>query len=561
MSSQRLHTALNWALVMTREAQRNAEEARRGRARLGTVLRSLEEAYVRLERANEALIFARAEAEKAYRFKADFVANVSHELRTPLNLIIGFSEMMAMAPESYGGVTLPSEYRGDVMAVYRSASHLKELIDDVLDLSQIEAGRLPLTRKPTDLGDVIEEACEIVRGLGQAKGLRLEALVAPDLPILRLDATRIRQVILNLLSNALRFTDQGFIRVRAWVEDREVIVTVEDTGQGISPDKLDRAFEAFSQLDDELLQEGSGLGLAVSRRFVQLHGGLMSIQSALGDGTTVRFTLPLPEIGIASPCSPFRASFPMPKSAQGCQVLVLDDDPQAVGTLRRYTEGYQFLLADAVEPVQEIVTSEPLAAVLIDRSWADNQGNDVTSLLPGALPVLSCSLPSWRRASLALGVLDHLVKPLTRETLVRAVDRLATPPDTILAVDDDPGFLRLLTRMLGALEPTPHIVEASSGGEGLELLHTARPDLVLLDLVMPQVDGYQFLAAMSHWPEVAATPVIVISAQTAEEEGQPVAGGFSVAHDGGFSTTQVLQLIQGTLDVVTGRAVVAPASE
>jgi len=256
LGSRRLFTSLDWMLTMTRQAQKNEMEARQRRAEVRSMLKSLEEAYARLERANEALIFAREAAQKAYRFKAEFVANVSHELRTPLNLIVGFSEMMATAPESYHGVPLPSEYRGDVMAIYRSAQHLAALINDVLDLSQVEAGKLPIHREPVELGEIISEAVEIVRGLAEAKGLALEVDLPEHLPLLNLDRTRIRQVLLNLLSNASRFVDRGSITVRVETTEREARVSVADTGRGISPEKIAHAFETFSQLSEDPTSRG-----------------------------------------------------------------------------------------------------------------------------------------------------------------------------------------------------------------------------------------------------------------------------------------------------------------
>ncbi|MCC7355977.1 MAG: hypothetical protein IT330_19730, partial [Anaerolineae bacterium] len=279
LSAQRLFTALAWSLTMTREAQKHADEAQKNRGEIARILKSLDEAYVRLERAHEGLIFAREAAEKAYRFKTEFVTSVSHELRTPLNLIVGFSEMMATAPESYGGVLLPSQYRGDVMAIYSSAKHLRDLINDVLDLSRIEGGRLPLSKEPADLAEVVHEAAGMVRGLAESRGLRLDVGLSSRLPMLRLDRTRIRQVLLNLLTNAIRFTDAGWIRVRVGKEGTEAVVVVQDSGRGISPEGLARAFEAFSQLEEDRERQGSGLGLAVSKKFVELHGGRMWIES------------------------------------------------------------------------------------------------------------------------------------------------------------------------------------------------------------------------------------------------------------------------------------------
>jgi len=561
LSSRRLFTALAWALNMTRQAQKNANEARKSRAEVQRVLKSLDEAYVRLERANEALIFAREAAEKAYRFKAEFVANVSHELRTPLNLIVGFSEMMATAPESYGGVPLPKEYRGDVMAIYRSARHLSDLINDVLDLSRIEAGRLPLAKEPADLGEVVREAAEMVRGLAEARGLRLELDLPEALPMLHFDRTRIRQVLLNLLTNATRFTDTGWIRVGVHLEGESAVVTVEDSGRGIPPDRLARAFEAFIQLDEEHVGEGSGLGLAVSKRFVELHGGRMWIESEVGRGTTVGFTLPLPRRGQEVEPSPVKVtSWPYDTREQPL-VLVLHDEPHTVSLLRRYVDGCQFVLADTIDQAREIIQETLPMAVIVDPIWGEDGEELAQALrLPAHVPLLTCPLPSTRRLGLALGAADYLPKPVTREELWNALARLPQSPQTVLIVDDDPHVVRLLARMLKAGDPTLRVLEAFSGQEGLAIARSQRPDVILLDLVMPQVSGYAFLEEILRDPEMANTQIIIVSVRSVEQEMAPVFGELRLGKGSGFSLTEILQLLQATLSVITRPAAMPPTS-
>ncbi|MDI7276664.1 MAG: ATP-binding protein [Anaerolineae bacterium] len=560
LSSRRLFTALSWALSMTEQAQRNARDARERRAEVRSMLKSLDEAYVRLERANEALIFAREAAEKAYRFKAEFVANVSHELRTPLNLIVGFSEMMATAPESYRGRRLPSEYRGDVMAIYHSARHLSDLIDDVLDLSQIEAGRLPISREAADLGGIVREAVDIIRGLAQAKGLRLELDLPPDLPTLRLDRTRIRQVLLNVLSNATRFTDQGWIRVRASVQGRQVHVTVEDSGRGIAPDKLAQAFEAFGQLHEDRARQGSGLGLAVSRRFVELHGGTMWIESTLGQGTTVGFTLPVDE-GEAAP-RPLIRSRKVPRSGDGRpRVLVLHDDPHVLTLLRRYVEGIHFVLAETGERAVELLRHTPPFAVVMDRGWGERWRDLLAEAgLTEPLPALTCPLPSLRQLALLLGAADYLVKPVRREALLQSLARLPKPPHSVLVVDDDPSFARLMIRIIKAHDPQVNLLMASGGAEGLAIARSERPDLVLLDLLMPEVSGYDFLEEVRRDPALAGMTVIILSARSLEQEARPVAGELRLERPDGLTPTETLQAIQALLAVLTQPAAASRAS-
>jgi len=561
LSARRLFTALAWALSMTEESQKNAEEARKHRAEVERVLKSLDEAYVRLERTNEALLLAQEAAERAYRFKAEFVASVSHELRTPLNLIVGFSEMMATAPESYGGVPLPSEYRGDALATYRSARHLSDLIDDVLDLSRIEAGRMPLVKEETNLHEVVREAADMVRGLAEARGLRLDLDMPDDLPRLRLDRTRIRQVLLNLLTNATRFTDEGGIQVRVSIQEQEATVTVQDSGRGIAPDRIARAFEAFSQLEDGQAREGSGLGLAVSKRFVELHGGKMWVESEIGRGTTVGFALPLPKVGHEVPLSRLTSMTPSRGYEGEPEVLVLHDDPRALSLLRRYVDGYQFRLAESVEQARDVLRQEFPVAVVMDTAWAERWATHGPELgLPSHVPLVTCPLPSMRRLGLLLGAADYLPKPVTQEDLRHALSHLPEPPQTVLVVDDNPHVVRLLTRMLKAQYPSLRVLEAFGGKEGLEVIRSARPDVVLLDLLMPEMNGYDLLEEVANDEAIAQTQVIIVSVRSVEQESPPIVGELRLRRQAGFSLTEILEMLRATLSAITRPTAMALAS-
>jgi signal transduction histidine kinase/DNA-binding response OmpR family regulator len=551
LSSRRLYTALDWALCMMRESRKNAREARERRAEVRRILGSLEEACVRLEKANQALILAREAAEKAYQFKADFVANVSHELRTPLNLIVGFSEMMATAPESYRGVVLPSEYRGDILAVYRSACHLSELINDVLDLAQIEGGRLPLSREPTDLAEVVREAVNMVRGLAEAKGLRLEVDLPESLPPMFLDRTRIRQVLLNLLSNATRFTDSGSVRVHVSLMENEARVMVEDSGRGIAPDKLVQAFQAFSQLDEDLARRGAGLGLALSKRFVELHGGTMVIESVLGRGTKVVFSLPLPEESSYQPLVLVKSA-QAPGHDQQPRVLVLHDDRRVLSLLRRHIEGFQFVMADSVASAVGLIAEMTPVAMIIEAGWAERWAEVASKAdLQANLPVLTIPLLNLRAYGLTLGADDYLAKPITREDLATALDRLPRRPRTVLIIDDDRQFLRLLARLLTASDPALRVLEASGANEGLGLARAHRPDLILLDMKMPEVSGQDFLEERKAHESLAATPVIIMSAHATEGQTATTKGELRLGRAEGLSLTEILLTTRSVLTALT----------
>jgi signal transduction histidine kinase/DNA-binding response OmpR family regulator len=561
LSSQHLHTALSWSLTMTTMAQRKAEEAQRHRGEVQRVLKSLDEAYVRLERAQEALTYAREAAERAYRFKTEFVTNVSHELRTPLNLIVGFSEMMTTAPESYGGVALPREYRGDVMAIYRSACHLSELINDVLDLSRIEAGRMPLAKEAADLGEVIREAAEMVRGLIEAHRLQLELDLPESFPMLRFDRTRVRQVLLNLLTNATRFTDTGWIRVSVRVKGSEAEVTVQDTGRGIAPEVLAKAFETFVQLDENHVREGSGLGLAVSKKFVELHGGRMWIESEVGRGTTVGFTLPIPKDEQQVVVSRLRVSMPLSDHRIQPRVLVLHDDPRAFTLLCRHLDGYQFVLAETLEQACAIIREDPPDVVITSAIWASHERITARQLeLPSHVPFIVCPLPSLHRLGLILGAQSYLVKPVTREDLSQALSRLPRPPRTVLVVDDDPHVVRLLARMLKAINQHVRVLKAFNGQEGLRIAQSQQPDVVLLDLLMPEMNGYAFLEELTHNKVVAQPQVIIVSVKGVEQEAASIMGELRLERGAGFSITEILQILQAILSTATRAVVKSPTN-
>jgi signal transduction histidine kinase/CheY-like chemotaxis protein len=563
LSSRGLLTALTWALNMTREAQRNAQEAQDSRAQAQLALKSLDEAYVRLERATEALMFSREAAEKAYRFKADFVANVSHELRTPLNLIVGFSEMMALAPESYGGVELPRAYRGDVMAIYRSARHLSDLINDVLDLSQIEAGRMPTHREPADLAQVVHEAADIVRGWAEARQLRLVVECPDRLPPMRLDRTRIRQVLLNLLTNATRFTDAGWIRVRVRLDGAEAVVEVQDSGPGIPRENLSRAFEAFGQMGSDRAREGSGLGLAISRRFVELHGGRMWIHSEVGRGTTVGFALPAPDGDRDGPL-PILTRLPMARGKdEAPAVVVQHGDARVASVLERYLDGFRFVRAADGPTAACLARETGAAAVIQDGLLAEPAAAGAAAELPPQVAVIDCPLPSMRRLGLALGAADYLAKPVTRDHLLSLLGRLPEPPNSILVADDDPDVVRLLSRILKTELPACQVFEVFDGGKALEIARSRRPDLILLDLLMPGLSGYDVLREIGAAPELAVARVIVISARALEQESALLEGQVRVSRPAGFTATEIVQLAGAVLSVVTqpnpALAAMAPA--
>ena len=561
LSQQRLLTALNWALNMTEQSQRNAEDAREHRAELQKVLHSLDIAYTRLERTNQALIFAQEAAEHAYRFKSDFVANVSHELRTPLNLIVGFSEMMTTAPESYGNVPLPREYRGDMMATYRSARHLLDLINDVLDLSQMEAGRMTVRRESVRLDDIVLESVEMVRGLAEARGLKLTVDLPSEALTVFVDPTRTRQVLLNLLTNAMRYTDQGWVSISVHKQESSLELCVRDSGRGIAPQNLQQAFEAFSRLHEGQIKDGSGLGLAVSRKFVELHGGKMWIESTLGKGTAVFFTLPLPDERESLSLSRVSMRPVAWKQRQQAVGLVLHDDERVIDLLARQIDTCQFALAATPADAKVLMDKLLPNVIIMDTLWQNRWGDPFQdSGIPLPIPVITCALPDMHHAGVIMGATDFLPKPVMRQDLASALKRLPRPPRTALVVDDDPHIVRLIGRMLRAIDESMEVIEAFGGQEGLSAALTQRPDVIFVDLLMPEISGYDIIRILGKEPTLANSALIVVSVRSVEHESAPVTHDIWLRRYGGFTLSETLQALSALISATTQPAAVSPAS-
>jgi signal transduction histidine kinase/CheY-like chemotaxis protein len=491
------------------------ETLRQQRAELAEALKSLNHAYAQLEQVSAELARARAAADEARRLKAEFAANLSHELRTPLNLIIGFSEMMLFAPHTYDHAPLPESYRHDVEAIYRNAQHLSALIDDVLELGEIEAGRMGLRKEWADLREIVEEAVTVVATLFEDRGLRLTLDLPADLPPLYVDRTRLRQVFINLLNNAARFTDHGGVTVRAWCEPPDVRVAVADTGIGISPRDLPHVFEEFRQFESARQRRagGTGLGLAICKKFVELHGGSIWVESTPGQGTTFFFTLPLATNVAGLPArAPWQtwarlASDPATAPA----VLVVSADPGPARLFQRHLDGYRVIASD--QPTER--PPEPVKAVIRVLDQQDDLAQVLQEPAPRQVPVILCRLPSERDLRQELQVLDYLVKPFTRQRLQAALARIPPHVRHILVVDDDPAMAELLSRALRASERDFRVWKVHDGQTALEVLQRGDPpvDLVLLDLLMPPPDGLTVLRALRADPRLAALPIIVVSAR------------------------------------------------
>lgn len=548
-------TALDWAWHSYVRALHIAEELRDHQEQLERTVKSLNVAYQRLEQLNVELARARQAAEQARRLKGEFAAAISHELRTPLNLIIGFSEMMVTAPQAYRGQTLPDVYRGDLEAIYRNACHLSNLVDDVLDLSQIEADRMGLQKEQVRLAPVVDEAVTTIARLFNAKGLAITIEVPLDLPAVYADRTRVRQILINLLNNAARFTSIGGVTIRAWSEGADVIVAVTDTGIGIATEHLATVFEEFRQIHvlGERRTVGSGLGLAVSKRFVELHGGSMWVESRLGEGSTFYFSLPSCESVITTSGYPEGDRWvPQSRGSDGEHaILVIDRDGDAARLFGRHLDGYRILVARGIESARQICAESVVQAAVVVGPGGPPDWQAIRRIgeIFPEVPVAVCSLSTRKVTARELGVADCLAKPVGREQIRLALRRLGRHVRTVLIVDDDPEMVRLLGCLVRLTSRRYVIREAQTGQDALALLETERPDAVLLDLVMPDLSGEEFLRRMRESPELGGVPVILVTGHGLTDE-TVTAEFFGLTQRGGLSVRELMRCLRTSLEAV-----------
>ena len=552
LASHGLQVALDWAWSAQQRSNRLLDELRQRRGELNRTLVALTEATRRLDRTNRELVIARQQADEARALREQFVANVSHELRTPLNLIVGFAEMMYLAPDTYEGVIWTPDLVSDVGRMYRASRHLQDLVNDILDLSRIDAARLPMFRELSDVCDTIESAIATVQPLLEQKGLFCKLVCADDLPKLFIDRVRIRQVMLNLLNNAIRFTDSGGITVTVKPIAESVVIAVQDTGLGIPSDQLEHIFKEFHQVEvGSRGRDGAGLGLAISRQFVELHGGRMWVESEMGVGSTFYLSLPLP--GSVTPSTLERIPTRSRVDRSKMPVIVVDPDPSIAEMLSRYLGDRPVLAArDKLEADAMIEREHPLA-LLINQTpemplecWLGSSGPASARY---NVPVLRCSIPSPSWLQQSSGLDGCLTKPVSRDTIKQIVAQYCRASDQILIVDDDPGFVSLLSRMLQTLGRDSTLA-AYSGEEALRIIREKRPRLVLLDLLMPGMGGLEVAQEVRSDRSLDGVAVVAVTATSYAEEVLARHGGYiTITQEGGYSTGAVAEFLNHALDI------------
>ncbi|MBX3038217.1 MAG: GAF domain-containing protein [Anaerolineales bacterium] len=482
------------------------------------------------------------------RLKSQFLANMSHELRTPLNSIIGFSRVILKGID--GPVT--ELMQQDLTAIYNSGQHLLGLINDILDLAKIEAGKMELAFDEVNITDLSASVLSTMSGLIKDKSIQMKRNIEPELPPVKADAIRIRQVMINLLSNAAKFTEEGEITVEVGLYKNngrnEVKVSVIDTGAGISKADQEKLFQPFSQVDASPTRKtgGTGLGLSICKQLINMHGGEIWVESEEGKGSKFHFTLPI-----------------YPKEGETIAgekvILAIDDDMQVISLYERYLhpQGYQVVpLTDASRAVEKVKQLKPFA-ITLDIMMPGIEGWTVLDALKSDpdtrhYPVIICSIIEDLEKGFNLGASDYLVKPILEEDIVNALDKLNTDGSIreVLIIDDNPNDLRLIGKMLmddGRYKP----ILADSGQSGWNIIKSGNPPhAIILDLFMPDLDGFQLLEKLQGDKKLREIPTIVISGMevTVEQKNQLKEFGQRLLTKGSFNEKELLTSIQRSLE-------------
>lgn len=476
------------------------------------------------------LMVARDQALESNRAKSTFLANMSHELRTPLNAIIGYSELIEEEMVDEGN----DEFIPDLKKIQTAAAHLLSLINDILDLSKIEAGKMELFMEAVDVPSMIKEVTTTILPLIEKNGNRFEVNCPDWIGPMQTDLTKTRQILFNLLSNASKFTLKGLVKldIDRRVEGGEEVIsfTITDSGIGMTSEQLIKLFKDFSQADSSTTRKfgGTGLGLSISRRFAQMLGGDITVTSQISVGSSFTLKLPVnreqivttePALVPAATITRKRTGKTQPIPAFAGTLLVIDDDPNARELINRFMlkEGYNVYTAEDGETGLKMARELRPDVITLDVMMPRMDGWSVLNALKSdpqlaSIPVIMLTMVSDQNLGYALGAADYVTKPIDRDRLVKILKRYecSIPGCDVLVVDDEPQIREIIQRTME--KEGWNVLQAGDGIEALAVVQQKAPQLVLLDLMMPRMDGFEFLQELRKLPTGGDIPVIVITA-------------------------------------------------
>ncbi|HUF51813.1 MAG TPA: response regulator, partial [Longimicrobiales bacterium] len=516
-----------------------------------------------LKRFEQTLQQTNVELEEASRMKSEFLANMSHELRTPLNAIIGFSELLKDG--LIGDVTV--EQRGFITDIFSSGNHLLSLINDILDLSKVEAGKMELDLEPVPIGSLFTNSLSIIREKAAERHIRLELAADGGLGDIQVDVRKVKQILYNLLSNAVKFaSDGGRVVLRATRVPREDVgrisgswagrsfvtrdsefpeflrISVSDNGIGISEEGLERLFQPFTQIDSGLARrfEGTGLGLAMVKLLAELHGGAVAMESAEGEGSVCTVWLPLRAPG-QTPAAPVRVTDMALDGVAGVRTaLVVEDDFKSAELIRVQleAEGFTVLHAATAEDALVLALQQPLSLITLDILLPNMDGWEFLGHIKRnpdlrRIPVVIITIVADPTKGFSLGAAAVMQKPISRQELFDSLADIGMLPLvkgatlTILIVDDDPAAVELIAKRASGM--ASRILKAYGGREAVEIARRELPDVIILDLMMPDVSGFDVVALLHAQPDTARIPIIVVTSGNVTMDDRARLNGFVTA--------------------------------
>ncbi len=508
-----------------------------------------------LIRVNTQLLISKEKAEDASRAKSAFLANMSHELRTPLNAILLYSELLQEDARDQGMDSLVP----DIQKIHGAGKHLLSLIDGILDLSKIEAGKMTLYMEDVSVATLVAEVVATVKPLVEKNQNELKVLVDPRVTTIRADLTKLRQTLYNLLNNASKFTQHGFVELKVDTADGRVFFRVKDSGIGMSAEQARKIFEEFTQADDSTTRRygGTGLGLTISRKLVQLMGGDIRVTSTPGEGSTFTVELPLgtqaqPVVSVTEP----RAEEVTPRGRRAT-ALIIDDDPAMRDAMSRalVKEGYWVATAADGHEGLEVARALHPDVITLDILMNGVDGWMVLSELKAdrrtaSIPVVLLTMVEDKEKGFALGAADYLLKPVSPEAVARVLDhhRRGQPPFSILVVEDDEATLEAYRQMVERSGWS--CLPATNALQAMAILEDRVPNLVLLDLMMPGMDGFELVAEFQARPAWKEIPVIVVTAKEITPEDRARLDWPQiqrVVQKGGQGRKELVELVRGII--------------